>query len=416
MRGPMSVELALEELLDSRVAEVFTKDELREKLARSERERRPLRVKLGVDPTAPDIHLGHAVVLRKMRAFQDLGHTGVLIIGDYTAMVGDPSGKNKTRPQLSYDEIEQNAATYREQVFKILDPERTEIVLNGEWFRKLAFADVLRLASRFTVARLLERDDFEKRLAKQQPISLHEVMYPVMQAYDSVMVRADVELGATEQTFNILMGRQLQEQMGQERQIGLLVPILTGICGTVRMSKSIGNYIGIAESPQEMFGKTMSIPDRLLAEYLRLATDYRPDEVERLERALADGSANPRDVKFQMAKRIVAMYHGEESSELAASDFERVFKRKEAPREMPVVGLSSKDLKEGKIWIAKLLRLANAASSNSNALGLVRQGAVSIDGAPVDAGRPDVAVKSGMTLKVGKRRFFRIEITNDTSD
>ncbi len=416
MPEPVSVELALERLLDSCVAEVFTKEELRAKLARSKRERRPLRVKLGVDPTAPDIHLGHTVVLRKMRAFQDLGHTGVLIIGDYTAMVGDPSGKNKTRPQLSYEEIEQNAATYREQVFKILDPKRTEIVLNGEWFRQLAFADVLRLASRFTVARLLERNDFEKRLAKSLPISLHEIMYPVMQAYDSVMVRADVELGATEQTFNILMGRQLQEQMGQERQIALLVPILTGICGTVRMSKSIGNYIGIAESPQEMFGKTMSIPDRLLVEYLRLATDYEINEIRRLESALANGEANPRDVKFQMAKRIVAMYHGKESSELAASDFERVFKRKESPREMPVVRLSSKDLKEGKVWIARLLRLADAVSSNSSALGLVRQGAVSIDGALVDVGEPDVPVASGMTLKVGKRRFFRIEITNDTSD
>ena len=416
MPGPVGVELALERLLGSCVAEVFTQEELRAKLVRSAQEQRPLRVKLGVDPTAPDIHLGHTVVLRKMRAFQDLGHTGVLIIGDYTAMVGDPSGRNKTRPQLSYDEIEQNAATYREQVFKILDPKRTEIVLNGEWFRKLAFADVLRLASRFTVARLLERDDFSKRLAKSLPISLHEVMYPLMQAYDSVMVRADVELGATEQTFNILMGRQLQEQMGQERQIGLLVPILTGICGTVRMSKSIGNYIGIAESPQEIFGKTMSIPDKLLVEYLRLVTDYEPDQVKRLEKALAVGEANPRDVKFQLAKRLVAMYQGKELSELAASDFERVFKRKESPREAPVVKVRSKDLNEGKVWIARLLRLADAASSNSDALGLVRQGAVSIDGAPVNPGAPDVPVASGMTLKVGKRRFFRIEITNDTSD
>ena len=212
----MDVDLALERLLDFRTAEVFTKDELREKLTQSAEKNRPLRVKLGVDPTAPDIHLGHAVVLRKMRQFQDLGHVGVLIIGDYTALVGDPSGRNKTRPQLSYQEIERNAATYREQVFKILDPQRTEIVLNGDWFKKLSFAEVLRLTSRFTVARLLERDDFEKRLSKNQPISLHEVLYPVMQAYDSVMVRADVELGATEQTFNILMGRQLQEQMGQE--------------------------------------------------------------------------------------------------------------------------------------------------------------------------------------------------------
>jgi tyrosyl-tRNA synthetase len=406
----MDVDLALERLLDFRTADVFTKDELRKKLLRSADENSPLRVKLGVDPTAPDIHLGHTVVLRKMRAFQDLGHTGVLIIGDYTALVGDPTGRSKTRPQLNYEEIRSNAATYREQVFKILDPQRTEIVSNGDWFKKLDFAEVLRLTSRFTVARLLERDDFEKRLSKNQPISLHEVLYPVMQAYDSVMVRADVELGATEQTFNILMGRQLQEQMGQERQIGLLVPILTGTCGSVRMSKSIGNYIGIAESPPEMFGKTMSIPDKLLSEYLRLATDYEIGEIERFEKALSDGAANPRDVKFQLAKRIVALYHGDEASQSAAADFERVFKRREPPRDMLVLEVSAEDLKDGRIWIAKLLTLANAASSNSKALGLVRQGAVSIDGIRVDAGAPDVAIASGMTLKVGKHRFFRIEL------
>jgi len=406
----MNVDLALERLLDFRTAEVFTKDELRAKLVQSAEKSRPLRVKLGVDPTAPDIHLGHAVVLRKMRQFQDLGHVGVLIIGDYTALVGDPSGRNKTRPQLSCEEIERNATTYREQVFKILDPQRTEIVLNGDWFKELGFAEVLRLTARFTVARLLERDDFEKRLSKNQPISLHEVLYPVMQAYDSVMVRADVELGATEQTFNILMGRQLQEQMGQERQIGLLVPVLTGTCGSVRMSKSIGNYIGIAENPREMFGKTMSVPDRLICEYLRLATDYEIGQIERLENALSGAETNPRDVKFQLAKRIVAEYHGQKASETAASDFERVFKRKESPSEMPVLEVNSEDLKDGKVWIAKLLRLANAASSNSSALALVRQGAVSIDGARVDAEAPDVKVASGMTLKIGRHRFFRIEL------
>jgi len=406
----MDVDLALERLLDSRTAQVFTRDELRAKLVQSAEKGEPLRVKLGVDPTAPDIHLGHAVVLRKMRQFQDLGHVGVLIIGDYTAMVGDPSGKNKTRPQLSYEEIERNAATYKEQVFKILDPQRTEIVLNGDWFKQLGFAEVLRLTARFTVARLLERDDFEKRLSKNQPISLHEVLYPVMQAYDSVMVRADVELGATEQTFNILMGRQLQEQMGQERQIGLLVPVLTGTCGSVRMSKSIGNYIGIAESPQEMFGKTMSVPDKLICEYLRLATDYEIGQIERLEEVLSGGETNPRDVKFQLAKRIVTEYHGQEAAETAASDFERVFRRKELPSEMPVVEVNTESLQDGKVWIATLLRLANAASSNSSALGLVRQGAVSIDGARVDTEAPDVKIASGMTLKVGKHRFFRIEL------
>ena len=416
-RSGVDVSLALERLLDFRTAEVFTREELREKLTQSERNNRPLRIKLGVDPTAPDIHLGHAVVLRKMRQFQDLGHIGVLIIGDYTGMVGDPSGRSKTRPQLSYEEIERNAATYREQVFKILDRKRTEIVLNGDWFKKLSFKEVLELTSRFTVARLLERDDFEKRLSTGQPLGLHEVLYPVMQAYDSVMARADVELGATEQTFNILMGRQLQEQMGQERQIAFLVPVLTGTCGSVRMSKSIGNYIGIAESPQEMFGKTMSIKDRLIVEYLRLATDYEIGEIERLEKALAEGEINPRDVKFQLAKRIVALYHGRTASESAASDFERVFKRGkgaktvESPSEMPVLEVKEEDLRDGKVWIAKLLRLANAADSNSNALGLVCQGAVFIDGVRVDAEAPDVKVASGMTLRVGRHRFFRIELS-----
>ncbi|MBN2208185.1 MAG: tyrosine--tRNA ligase [Candidatus Coatesbacteria bacterium] len=412
----MDLDSALERLLDFRTAEVFTREELREKLAHSERDNKPLRIKLGVDPTAPDIHLGHAVVLRKMRQFQDLGHIGVLIIGDYTAMVGDPSGRSKTRPQLSYEEIERNAATYREQVFKILDPKRTEIVLNGDWFKKLSFKEVMELTSRFTVARLLERDDFEKRLSTGQPLGLHEILYPVMQAYDSVMVQADVELGATEQTFNILMGRQLQEQMGQERQIAFLVPVLTGTCGSVRMSKSIGNYIGIAESPQEMFGKTMSIKDSLIVEYLRLATDYEIGEIERLEKALSEGEVNPRDVKFQLAERIAALYHGQTASQGAASDFERVFKRGESPSEMPVLEVKEEDLRDGKVWIAKLLRLAKAADSNSNALGLVSQGAVFIDGVRVDAEAPDVKVASGMTLRVGRHRFFRVELSKYRRD
>ncbi|MBN1594171.1 MAG: tyrosine--tRNA ligase [Candidatus Coatesbacteria bacterium] len=408
----LNVDLALEQLLDARTAEVYTKEELHKKLQRSAETGIPLRVKLGVDPTAPDIHLGHTVVLRKMRAFQDLGHTGVLIIGDYTALVGDPTGRSKTRPQLSYEEIEHNAATYREQVFKILDPERTEIVHNGDWFKKLSFGEVLRLTSRFTVARLLERDDFANRFSKNLPISLHEVMYPIMQAYDSVMVRADVELGATEQTFNILMGRQLQENMGQERQIGLLAPILTGTCGSVRMSKSIGNYIGIAESPSEIFGKTMSIPDNLIGEYLRLASEFEADEVERFERSLSDGSANPRDVKFQLARHLVSLYHGDDAADKAGSEFEQIFSKRDLPDEMPVLELKRDELEEGRIWIVKLLKLANAASSNSNAIGLVQQGAVQLDGARVDADAPDVKIESGMTLKVGKRRFFRIELSN----
>ncbi|MCD6327221.1 tyrosine--tRNA ligase [bacterium] len=397
-------------LLDATTAEVYTKDELRQKLEKSAKTGKPLRVKLGVDPTAPDIHLGHAVVLRKMRAFQDLGHIGVLIIGDYTARVGDPTGRSKTRPQLSDDEIEANAKTYKEQVFRILDPERTEIVCNGDWFKELAFSDVIRLASRFTIARLLERDDFTIRLGKNLPISLHEILYPVMQAYDSVMVKADVELGATEQTFNILMGRQLQDQMGQERQIGLLAPILTGICGSVRMSKSIGNYIGIMEKPSDMFGKTMSIKDELIGEYLRLATDFEASHIERLERALADQSKNPRDIKFEVAKRIVAIYHGDEAADEAASEFERVFSRGMAPSEMPVMTLHEQHITDGRVWIANLLKIAGVATSNSSALGLVRQGAVSLDGKQVTLDHADVKVASGMVLKVGKHRFFNIQL------
>lgn len=406
----VEVESALKRLLDFRTAEVYTEQDLRRKLQKSSETGKPLLVKLGVDPTAPDIHLGHVVCLRKMRAFQDLGHIGVLIIGDYTAMVGDPSGRNKTRPQLSYDAILANARTYTDQVSKVLDMSRTKIVFNGEWFKKLQFSEVIGLASRFTVARLLERDDFQKRFSANLPISLHELLYPMMQAYDSVMVEADVELGATEQTFNILMGRQLQEQMGREPQVGLLVPILTGTCGSERMSKSIGNYIGIAESPKEIFGKAMSIPDSLLGEYLKLATDFELDEIKRREDLLSDGEANPRDVKFEVAKRIVTLYHGEDAARMAASEFERVFKKGETPDEMPVVEVARDQLRDGRIWIAALLRLADVAESNSSALGLVRQGAVCIDGERVDVRESDIVVSSGMVLKVGKHRFFRLEV------
>lgn len=403
------VDSAIERLVDFRVANVYTVEQLRDKLRKAEQEKRPLRVKLGVDPTAPDIHLGHTVALRKMRAFQDLGHLGILIIGDYTGMIGDPSGRSKTRPQLSYDQIRANAETYKQQVFKILDPARTKIVYNGEWFAKLEFAELLRLASRFTVARLLERDDFDSRLKKGQAISLHEILYPVMQAYDSVMVQADVELGGTDQTFNILLGRHLQEQMGQEPQVGFIVPILTGICGSVRMSKSVGNYIAVAESPQQMFGKTMSIPDALLAEYMRLATDFDEEQIKRIERGLAAGTEHPRDVKFQIARRIVELYHGKEAAQTAASEFESIFKEGKSPTQMPVIKLDLEELEGGKVWIARLLRLAGVATSNQQALQLVRQRAVSIDGKLVQSHDSDIPVTPGMVLKVGKHRFFRIE-------
>ena len=382
--------------------EITLEEDLLRKLERSSKTGTPLRVKLGVDPTSPDIHLGHTVVLRKLRQFQDLGHQAVLIIGDGTAMVGDPSGANKTRPQLSEEEIAVNAQTYFEQVRAILDFETIEIVRNGDWLKTLTFAQMIQLAAKTTVARIMERDDFSKRWAAHQPISLHELMYPLLQGYDSLMVRADVELGGTDQTFNLLMGRQLQRDMNLEPQVAFTLPILVGLDGVEKMSKSKGNYIGVTESPKEMFGKVMSVPDAIMPNYFELLTSVPREEYERL---IKD---KPRDAKVELGRRIVANFHGEEAAQAAAAEFERIFSRKELPTDIPEVRIERAALADGRIWIVALIAGAGFAPSNAEARRLVAQGAVTIDDVRIEDPTAQVALHGGEVLKVGKRRFGRI--------
>ena len=388
----MSPEEQLEKLKRG-TAEIISETDLLERL----KEGRPLRIKLGLDPTAPHIHLGFAVVLRKLRQFQDLGHQVVLLIGDFTARVGDPTGRSETRKVLTPEQIAENAATYKEQFAKILDSEKTEVRFNSEWLMKMNFADVVGLASQTTVARIMERDDFEKRFKGGVPIGLHELLYPLMQGYDSVALEADVEMGGTDQKFNNLMGRSLQKDYHQTPQVVLLMPILEGTDGVQKMSKSLGNYIGITESPTEMFGKVMSIPDELMLRWFELCTEVEMTEAERRVK-----EEHPRDCKRSLAREIVEIYHGAEAAKGADEEFLRVFSDKGLPDEMPQVTVTDDLLMEGKVLPVKLLTLAQLASSNKDAKRKVLQGAVSLDGTKV-AGFDAVAVASGMVLKVGRR-------------
>jgi tyrosyl-tRNA synthetase len=400
---------AQHELLVRDTEEVLPEGELLSRLRQCERDGRPLRVKQGFDPTAPDIHLGHTVGLRKLRQFQDLGHQVVLIIGDYTGMVGDPSGRSKTRPQLSPAEVEANAATYLEQFYRVLErspaaPRRSvEIHRNGEWFSRMAFMDVLRLASQYTVARLLERDDFAKRIAARHPIGVHELLYPLMQGQDSVEIRADVELGATEQKFNLLVGRVLQEQHGQQPQVIMTLPVLPGLDGTQRMSKSLGNYIGVTDSPGEMYGKVMSLPDQAMTMFWRLVTDASESDLVAVARALADRDVNPMSVKHDLAARLVHMYHGADAAIQARRDFEAQFSRGEAPENLPV-----KVLRRGDIGIKDLLVVTGLAANGSVAWRAVDQGAVDIDGARITDRRHIQNISSPIVVRLG-RRMVRVE-------
>ncbi len=394
-------------------ADVVPEQELVEKIGRSLETGRPLRVKLGLDPTAPDIHVGNAVPLHKLRVFQDLGHHAVLIVGDYTATVGDPSGQDETRPQLSHEEVLENAQTYLDQVGKIVDLDEGEIRYNGEWFGEMTFGEVIQLAARLTVARCIERDDFAKRMTAGQPIGLHELLYPLMQAYDSVMVRSDVELGGTDQVFNILLGRELQREVGQEPQVAVTNPLLEGLDGVEKMSKSKGNYIGICEDPKTIFGKAMSISDELMQKYFILTTDL---PLERIEHLLSP-QVHPRDAKEELAAAIVRRYHGEGAVEEARRSFDRVFRQHKLPREMAELALPADALSDGKVWIVDLLRRAGYAESNSQARRLVEQGGVRLgppDGlTAVEDPTADVQVRDGMVLNVGKRRFCRIALGKD---
>ena len=376
---------------------------------------RPLRVKLGIDVTSPDIHVGRAIPLQRMRAFQDAGHTGVLIIGDYTTRIGDPSGRSNERPILSDEEIEQNARTYLEQAMVILDPDRTEVRRNGEWLSKLSYADVVGLARTTTVARILERDDFANRFAAQRPISVMEFLYPLMQAFDSVALKADVELGGSDQKFNLLVARTVQERYGQEPQVCLIMPLMRGTDGEQKMSKSYDNYIGITESAEQQFGKTMSIPDTLLAEWFRLATPLRGDA---LDAALADARTDPYRAKRSLARLIATAYHGGEAARAAEEQFDLLFRRHEVPEDMTELDLAL-DLPalrhepDRGVWAPGLFVAAGLAASNSEATRLVDQGAVSIDGERVADRAAFIPVHPGsvLVLKRGKRQFARVRLT-----
>jgi tyrosyl-tRNA synthetase len=377
--------------------ELIVEEELVKKLTSG----RKLRIKLGLDPTAPDLHLGHTVVINKLRDFQQLGHQVQFLIGDFTGMIGDPTGKNQTRPPLTREEIERNAKTYQDQVFKILDPERTQVLYNSEWSDKLGAEGMIRLASRYTVARLLERDDFAKRMKSNQPISLHELLYPLMQGYDSVAMKADVELGGTDQKFNLLVGRELQKQYGQEQQCILTMPLLEGLVGDEKMSKSLGNYVGINEAPQEIFGKLMSISDERMWRYIELLSFESPSTIRQWK------SEHPREVKVRFAKEIVARFHSAQAAEQAQADFESRFREGEMPEDMPEVTLKAP---EGGILIAQLLKQAGLTPSTTEAQRMIEQGGVKLDGERVSDKSLKVPAGRTVIAQVGKRKFARITI------
>jgi len=392
----------------SRISEeILPEGEFVERLRRAQAKGRPLRIKYGMDPTAPDIHLGNAVALHKLRVFQELGHLPVIIVGDYTARVGDPSESNKTRPVLSGEEIDANAKTYFEQVGRIVDLDNAEIRRNGEWFEQMTLADVVKLTARMTVARTIERDDFARRLAAGTPIGVHELLYPIMQAWDSVMVRADVEIGGTDQKFNFLAAREFQRAEGQEPQLIMTHPLLVGLDGVKKMSKSLGNYIGIMERPEEVFGKAMSIPDALMPSWFLWTTDLTDEETTVL---LDAERTHPRDAKVALAKAVVARYHGDEVADRAAEEFRRIFSKKEQPTEIPDVVVRGDELTNGRIWIVKLIALAGFAGSNGEARRLVKGGGVKLDDVKILDEKAEVEVAAGTILRVGKRRFGRLVV------
>jgi len=381
---------------DEQIKEHMTR-ELRERL----KEGRPLRVYCGYDPTSPDLHLGHTVTMRKLRQFQDLGHHVIFVIGTFTALIGDPSDKDKARPRPSLEQVEENARTYVRQAFKILDPERTEVRYNGEWLSKLTFEDIINLAANFTVQQFLARDNFAKRYRRGDPIWLHEFLYALMQGYDAMALRTDVQIGATEQLFNLLAGRKIQEAFGQRPQVCITFPILVGTDGKLRMSKSLGNYIGIDEPPEVMYGKVMSIPDEAMDNYFDLVTRWSPEEIARIKAGLADGSIHPRDAKMRLAWEIVDAFHGHEAADAAQEHFRTVFQRRELPPDMPVWELS------GPVNIVDLIFEAGLSRSKSDARRLIQQGAVRLNDEPVTGIETTVEPHEGV-LRVGKRRFLRL--------
>jgi len=396
-------------ILRARSVDLLVEEELYRKLCRSLRTQTPLRVKLGLDPTAPDLHIGHMVVIHKLREFQVLGHDVIFLIGDFTGMIGDPSGRSETRKPLTAEQIQANAETYKRQIFKILDRERTIIEYNSRWGKALGSEGMIKLAAQYTVARMLERDDFQARFAEGRPISLHEFLYPLLQGYDSVALRADVELGGTDQKFNLLVGRDLMRDSGMEPQVIMTLPILEGLDGVHKMSKSLGNYIGIDEDSQTMFGKTMSIPDSLILRYIELATAIPREEIAAMHAGMADGSVNPRDAKARLARALVTQYHSAGAAEEAARRFRETFAARVFPADAPAV-IPSADVVEpgGGVWIVRLMTLAGAAPSGSEARRLIRQGGVEVDGEVVRDEELRVLLDRERRVQVGKRRFFRV--------
>ena len=400
----VSVEQQLK-IIKRGVAEILPEALLIEKLKRSIATGAPLKVKLGLDPTAPDIHLGHTVVLRKLKQFQDLGHHIIIIIGDFTGRIGDPTGRSETRKPLTDDDIRRNAKTYEEQIFKILDREKTQVSFNSTWLAPLTFADVVNLAARYTVARMLEREDFTKRFKEGRPISVHEFFYPLMQGYDSVALAADIEFGGTDQKFNLLMGRHLQEEFGQEPQVAIMMPILEGLDGVQKMSKSLGNYIGIDEAPTEIYGKSMSIPDALMVRYYELVTDVSLEELDNIRTGLENGTLHPRDTKMRLAHTLVRLYHGEAMADQAQNEFIKVFQQGDLPDDIPEFQFEQQT---EAIWLPKLLTQLLLASSSSEAKRAVQQGSVKINGEKITDTDAKLIVADGMIVQVGKRKFAKI--------
>jgi tyrosyl-tRNA synthetase len=413
-------------------AEIIRDEDLRAKLESSFKTGKPLRVKLGVDPTAPDLHLGHTVVLRKLKHFQDLGHTAIFLIGDFTAMVGDPTGQSETRPPLTREQVEANAKTYLEQVYKILNRENTEVRYNSEWLGKLSGHDMIRLCARYRLARMLEREDFRSRLANNLPISVHELLYPLLQAYDSVALEADVELGATEQKFNLLVGREIQREYGQPSQVALTMPILVGLDGQRKMSKSLGNYVGVSEAPSDMFGKLMSLSDAMMWPYFDLVTDRTPQEIAALADEVKAGAKHPIDVKMSLAKEIIAGFHGQAAADKAAAEFQRVFRDREAPDELQEItirnlgGKFQSSRQDGVILHTKLLSVSSSGTekwnrllyeleqvpSASEAERIIKGRGFEIDGKVVSdpSTRCDMNHPCAYTVKIGKKKFLRIVV------
>ncbi|MEP0862482.1 MAG: tyrosine--tRNA ligase [Ignavibacterium sp.] len=392
------------DLIRRGAVEIIPEEELVQKIERSIKSGKPLNIKLGCDPSRPDLHIGHSVVLRKLAQFQQLGHQAILIIGDFTGMIGDPSGRNSTRPALTLEQTRINGESYFQQASKILDKNKTKIVYNSEWLGKMTFEDVIKLASKYTVARMLERDDFTKRYKAGEPISIHEFLYPLAQAMDSVAIQSDVELGGTDQKFNLLVGRDIQREYGVEPQVILTMPLLVGTDGVEKMSKSYDNYIGISDPPEQIFGRTMSIPDTLIYTYFELATNVSNERLKEIKAALEDGKTNPRDLKRELARTLVSMYYDEEAAIKAQEEFDKIFIKKEIPDEIDEFHIEENT----EINILDLLLLVNFAPSKGEAKRLVQQGGVSIDGEKVSDVHQSIKIKSGMILKVGKRKFLKL--------